>query len=74
MTNVLDTANGNLTISSATVANTGNITLSGTGVSTVTFSAASINNAGTITNSGTTTGTTTISGVIGTQRDRGRAE
>ncbi len=54
-----------MTLSGATVANSGNIILSNVGISTVTLSATSINNTGSITNNGTSTGATTISGAIG---------
>ncbi len=65
VTGITHTGGNSLTISGATVANTGNFLFAGTGAGVVTFSAAAINTAGTITNQGTTTGTTTISGALG---------
>jgi len=64
VTNVLVNASGgNVTISGA-VGNTGNLTFSGTGTSTVAVGTGTITSAGLITNNGTTSGATTISGVI----------
>ncbi|MCE9555123.1 MAG: autotransporter-associated beta strand repeat-containing protein [Planctomycetes bacterium] len=65
VTNILQSGSSNLSITSATIANNGNLTFSGTGASTVTVGTGAINTVGSILNNGITTGTTILSGTIG---------